>query len=31
MVFQGIPFALHSGIASEHLPQELGVGSGMTC
>ena len=22
---------LHTGVASEHLPQELGFGSGMTC
>ncbi|PVC82361.1 hypothetical protein DBP12_35620 [Streptomyces sp. CS014] len=26
-----MPFALHSGAAVEHLPQELGVGSAMTC
>lgn len=31
LVFQGIPFVLHTGIAWEHLPQELGFGSGMTC
>ncbi|WP_107309141.1 IS5 family transposase [Streptomyces sp. TP-A0356] len=31
MVFQGILFILHTGIAWEHLPQELGFGSGMTC
>jgi hypothetical protein len=31
MVFQGVLFALHTGIAWEHLPQELGFGSGMTC
>ena len=31
MVFKGIPFVLHTGIAWEHLPQELGFGSGMTC
>ncbi|WP_435835343.1 IS5 family transposase [Streptomyces avermitilis] len=31
MVFQGILFVLHTGIAWEHLPQELGFGSGMTC
>jgi transposase len=31
LVFQGILFVLHTGIAWEHLPQELGVGSGMTC
>ncbi|WP_347106558.1 IS5 family transposase [Streptomyces sp. ZL-24] len=30
-VFQGILFVLHTGIAWEHLPQELGFGSGMTC
>lgn len=30
-MFQGIPFVLHTGIAWEHLPQELGFGSGMTC
>jgi transposase len=24
-------FVLHTGIAWEHLPQELGYGSGMTC
>ncbi len=28
---QGILFVLHTGIAWEHLPQELGYGSGMTC
>lgn len=27
----GILFVLHTGIQSEHLPQELGFGSGMTC
>jgi transposase len=27
----GILFVLHTGIAWEHLPQELGFGSGMTC
>lgn len=27
----GILFVLHTGIAWEHLPQELGYGSGMTC
>ncbi len=26
-----ILFVLHTGIAWEHLPQELGYGSGMTC
>ncbi|MFF7242194.1 IS5 family transposase [Streptomyces collinus] len=31
LVFQGILFVLHTGIASEYLPQELGFGSGMTC
>lgn len=31
LVFQGILFILHTGIAWEHLPQELGFGSGMTC
>jgi transposase len=31
MVFQGILFVLHTGIAWEYLPQELGFGSGMTC
>ncbi|ETK32769.1 hypothetical protein MPTA5024_28120 [Microbispora sp. ATCC PTA-5024] len=30
-VLQGILFVLHTGIAWEHLPQELGYGSGMTC
>lgn len=30
-MFQGILFVLHTGIAGEHLPQELGFGSGMTC
>ncbi|GAA3423217.1 hypothetical protein GCM10018953_04000 [Streptosporangium nondiastaticum] len=28
---QGILFVLHTGIVWEHLPQELGYGSGMTC
>ncbi|MFH9554506.1 transposase, partial [Streptomyces sp. NPDC017435] len=28
LVFQGILFVLHTGIAWEHLPQELGLGSG---
>jgi len=28
---QGILFVLHTGIAWEHLPQEPGYGSGMTC
>jgi transposase len=27
----GILFVLHTGIAWEHLPQELGFGCGMTC
>ncbi|MEE4494502.1 IS5 family transposase [Streptomyces sp. BE230] len=31
LVFQGILFVLHTGIAWEHLPQKLGFGSGMTC
>ncbi|MFH9228289.1 IS5 family transposase [Streptomyces lydicus] len=31
LVFQGILFVLHTGIAWEHLPQELGFASGMTC
>ena len=31
LVFQGILFVLHTGIAWEHLPPELGFGSGMTC
>lgn len=31
LVFQGILFVLHTGIAREHLPQELGFGSGMSC
>lgn len=30
-MFQDILFVLHTGIAWEHLPQELGFGSGMTC
>jgi transposase len=30
-VLGGILFVLHTGIAWEHLPQELGFGSGMTC
>jgi transposase len=30
LVFQGVLFVLHTGIAWEHLPQELGFGSGMT-
>src|SRR5438067_7306301 len=29
-VLQGILFVLHTGIAWEHLPQELGFGCGMT-
>ncbi|MGP4001508.1 IS5 family transposase [Streptomyces sp. 8N706] len=31
LVLQGIIFVLQTGIAWEHLPQELGFGSGMTC
>lgn len=31
LALQGILFVLHTGIAWEHLPQELGHGSGMTC
>lgn len=31
LVFHGILFVLHTVIAWEHLPQELGFGSGMTC
>lgn len=31
LVFQGILFVLLTGIAWEHLPQELGFGSGVTC
>ncbi|QRX95181.1 transposase [Streptomyces sp. A1-5] len=31
LVFQGILFVLHTGIAWEHLPQEVDFGSGMTC
>ena len=30
-VLSGILFVLKTGIAWEHLPQELGCGSGMTC
>jgi transposase len=30
-VLSGILFVLHTGIAWEHLPRELGFGSGMTC
>jgi transposase len=30
-VLSGILFVLHTGISWEHLPQELGFGSGMTC
>jgi transposase len=30
LVLQGILFVLHTGISWEHLPQELGFGSGMT-
>jgi len=31
LALQGILFVLHTGIAWEHLPHELGFGSGMTC
>ena len=31
LALQGILFVLYTGIAWEHLPQELGYGSGMTC
>jgi transposase len=31
LALQGILFVLHTGIAWEHLPQELGFGSGVTC
>lgn len=31
LVFQGILFVLHTGIAWEYLPQKIGFGSGMTC
>ncbi|MEU1784180.1 MULTISPECIES: IS5 family transposase [Streptomyces] len=31
LVFRGILLVLHTGIAWEHLPQEIGFGSGMTC
>src|SRR3954470_11270604 len=30
LVLQGVLFVLHRAIAWEHLPQELGLGSGMT-
>ena len=30
LALQGILFVLHAGIGWEHLPQELGYGSGMT-
>src|SRR3974390_2515141 len=30
LVLQGVLFVLHTGIGWEHLPQELGFGSGMT-
>ncbi len=30
LVLQGLLFVLHTGIGWEHLPQELGFGSGMT-
>ncbi|MEE6264646.1 IS5 family transposase [Streptomyces diastatochromogenes] len=31
LVFQGVLFVLHTGIARGHLPQELDFGAGMTC
>lgn len=31
LAFHGILFVLHTGIAQEHLPQELGFGFGRTC
>jgi len=31
LVLSGVLFVLHTGIGWEHLPQELGFGSGMTC
>ncbi|MER6512065.1 transposase [Nonomuraea sp. NPDC001636] len=31
LALQSILFVLHTGIACQHLPQELGHGSGMTC
>src|SRR3954470_213429 len=31
LCLQGILFVLHTGIGWEDLPQELGLGSGMTC
>lgn len=31
LCLQGILYVLHTGIGWEHLPQELGFGSGMTC
>jgi transposase len=31
LALQGILFVLHTGMAWEHLPQELGFGSGVTC
>jgi transposase len=31
LCLQGILFVLYTGIGWEHLPQELGFGSGMTC
>jgi transposase len=31
LVFQEILFVLRTGIAWEHLPQEMGFGSGVTC
>ncbi len=31
LALQGVLFVLHTGMAWEHLPQELGFGSGVTC
>lgn len=31
LCLQGVLFVLYTGIGWEHLPQELGFGSGMTC
>jgi transposase len=31
LALQGILFVLHSGVAWQHLPAELGFGSGVTC
>src|SRR5215216_4156686 len=31
LALQGILFVLHTGIAWQHLPAELGFGSGVTC